>query len=256
MKIEPIIAPAAAEAETRIVSLFASPVLVRDGEDRDGLLAPLMRAAKAEQQAAPNYTKYLVGGWRSHDNAIRRQDPEIFAAFERRVVEAAVALSEAANPGAAIPRDGWRMVVWANVSRAGAFHRSHAHRHDGCVWSGVFYVDDGLDPGEAESGALVLEDRSGVAVATGGDAFARETRVPARAGRLVLFSPWQFHRVEPYQGARERISIAFNLFHDRLKIPLYPDMVLQRPNWRWEYFKGFMVALEWAKALPRRFGRR
>jgi uncharacterized protein (TIGR02466 family) len=240
-------------AETRIECLFPSPVLVSRWAGCAGMAERLKAAAKTEQAAAPNHTKYLVGGWRSHNDTLRRHDPDAFREFEARIVDAAIALSEAANPGCAVPREGWRAEIWANVSRAGAFHRSHAHRHDGCVWSGVFHADDGLAPGEAESGALILEDRSGVAVpvAEGESPLRRERRVPARTGQLVIFSPWLFHRVEPYAGTRERLSIAFNLFHDGLRIPLYPDMAIARPDWRWEYFKGPMLALSWMKSRLR-----
>lgn len=249
MKIERSAPIMSGRTDTSFETLFGSPVFIGGWSEAEALIPRLKAAAKAEQREAPNYTKYLVGGWRSRNDTLRRHDAEAFAAFEAFILDAAIRLTEGVNEGAPVPRTGWRAEIWANVSRAGAYHRSHAHRHDGCVWSGVFYADDGLDPGDAPSGILVLEDRSGVAVsvAPGDTPFRRERRIPARTGQVVIFSPWQFHRVETYAGRRERMSIAFNLFHDALKIPVYPDMAIERPNWRWEYFKGPMLALDWLK---------
>ncbi len=113
------------------------------------------------------------------------------------------------------PRFEMRLQMWANVSPPGASNQAHAH--PGCVWSAVYYVDDG---GDQESGKLVLNDprfpmnRMGAPdLLFVADGVAEEMRVQIapEPGKLVAFPSWLLHGVNPHNGTRDRISIALNV---------------------------------------------
>jgi hypothetical protein len=82
--------------------------------------------------------------------------------------------------GKAAPQK-WRVNAWANVNRSG--HGNEFHTHPGCVWSAVYYVDDG---GAGES-------------------------ISSMPGSLLMFPSWVSHAVRPYFGDGTRISVAINL---------------------------------------------
>jgi len=102
--------------------------------------------------------------------------------------------------------EGWGLVV-----RAGGYSRLHVH--PGWSLSGVYYVDAGdvLDD-RPDSGLLEFVDprpaaeTDRIAWLTGA---GREVILP-RPGLLVIFPSWLAHYVNPYQGIRPRVSIAFN----------------------------------------------
>jgi hypothetical protein len=66
-----------------------------------------------------------------------------------------------------------------------------------------------------------LEDPIGIARTSenNGDAFVHEVEITPGPGLMVLFPSTLRHRVEPYRGDSQRITIAWNLFHSRFHIP-------------------------------------
>ncbi len=117
-------------------------------------------------------------------------------------------------------RLGWSAEMWANVSPSGASNQMHAH--PGALWSVVYYVDTGYEPGrEDQGGELVLHDPrfpmnrmySADVVVKLPDGSGERTAqgIRPREGMLVAFPSWLKHSVQPYFGERERISIAINL---------------------------------------------
>ena len=113
------------------------------------------------------------------------------------------------------PRFQFTIEMWANVSPPGASNQYHTH--PGCLWSGVYYVDDGGD----ETAALVLQDPNFPLnrmyapdlqfVGRKGERFPTIEAFAPTPGRLIMFPSWLSHAVRPYTGDRERISIAMNL---------------------------------------------
>lgn len=160
-----------------------------------------------------------VGGWHSATDFLRWEGPESgelfghvasavkdYAAIERKVDAAALDLTVTAE-------------AWANVARPGNYAKPHVHPNSNV--SGVYYVDAGDAPADAlNSGVLELMDprnRPGMFETPGTlpfDAF----RVTPRTGLLLLFPAWQHHYVHPYQGTRPRISVAFNVTIQQLKV--------------------------------------
>lgn len=113
----------------------------------------------------------------------------------------------------------WLLDMWANVSPPGASNEYHSH--PGAVWSAVYYVDDGRNGMERDSGGeLVFQDPRMPMTrmlpldlryrAPDGSAYQEEYHVRPAAGTIVMFPPWLQHSVRPHRGQGERISIAMN----------------------------------------------
>jgi len=110
-------------------------------------------------------------------------------------------------------KDRFRLEGWVNVNRAG--NHNVLHCHPGCFLSATYYVKV---PEGMKGGNIVFRDPRGPAVAMyetpgidlpwvgsgSGIPFAPAT------GHLLLFPSWLEHRVEPFEGEGDRISIAFN----------------------------------------------
>jgi uncharacterized protein (TIGR02466 family) len=114
------------------------------------------------------------------------------------------------------PRYEMGMEMWANVSPAGSINQNHCH--PGCVWSAVYYIDDGGDP---EGGSLTLLDprypmnRMMAPDLRFADKTGRtedvQVKVTPLPGKLVVFPAWLTHGVKPHDGPRDRISVAMNV---------------------------------------------
>jgi len=147
----------------------------------------------------------------------------------------------------------WKISAWANVNPPGAFNASHDHSRDNNIWSGVYYVDVGRQDGNAPlGGRTIFEDHSLVPkeALLEPNPFARETVIQPENGLMVLFPGSLYHRVEPYRGVGDRITIAFNASHPGYVVPKYLGM--EELNWRWKYFLGPMMTMQYLRRRARR----
>ncbi len=173
--------------------------------------------ARAETHASASLSN--VGGWQSETDFQAWAGPsgEAVLAAARELGNGITALNDrgALKQGEV----AWRINAWANVNRAG--HSNEMHAHAGSYWSGVYYVDDGMDQDTQTGGELELLDPRGpaplmyapqlkIAIKSCLTAGLSEFQRP-RSGELYMFPAWLYHGVRPYLGARARISVAFNL---------------------------------------------
>ena len=119
------------------------------------------------------------------------------------------------------PRFEWTADMWANVSGSGASNNWHVHPQ--AFWSAVYYVDDGYSgPDDTTTGGeLVLQDPrypmnrmfSTELVFRSPDGRPQEyiNTIRPRSGTLIAFPSWLYHKVLPYLGDRQRISLAINM---------------------------------------------
>lgn len=107
--------------------------------------------------------------------------------------------------------------AWFHVTRRGGFFG--LHNHPMATWSGVYCVSAGEhDADKPDSGVLSFVNPAvgstmfiDVATANIKGAYASQIqnfRLPA--GQLILFPSWVLHDVKPFEGAGERITVAFN----------------------------------------------
>jgi uncharacterized protein (TIGR02466 family) len=107
-------------------------------------------------------------------------------------------------------RDRWTLRTWGTVLEAGGYQTAHMHP---LGWlSGVYYVEipDGLPAEMTATGAGALEFGAPPARVSAAASHPLR-RVEPRAGRLVLFPSYLYHRTLPFAGAGRRISLAFDV---------------------------------------------
>jgi uncharacterized protein (TIGR02466 family) len=140
-------------------------------------------------------------GWNSTDKAVL--DQPAFADLRQGLrVACDFALREMG-----VVQPAYRLESWINLHDRGGFNFPHIH--DGCLLSGVFYLQ--VPPG---SGSLIFRDpRPGVV----GSPFKGSTanghsdvQLVPEAGLAVLFPNWLEHHVEPHGNDVPRIAISFN----------------------------------------------
>jgi uncharacterized protein (TIGR02466 family) len=152
------------------------------------------------------------GGWHFKFDVFELREP-VVDEFREEMVEHLHAYLNQRRPPARKKRDRFRLQGWINVNCAG--DRNVLHCHPGCFLSGTYYV---RTPEAMKGGEIVFRDPRGPAVAMYetpdielpwvgngiGIPFSPET------GHVVIFPAWLEHHVEPFTGAGDRISIAFN----------------------------------------------
>jgi uncharacterized protein (TIGR02466 family) len=155
-----------------------------------------MRAATPEPAGRSNRK-----GWNSAEKTLL--DQPVFDAL-RAALRAACAH---ALEQMGVRSPSFALESWANIHDRDGFN--FAHMHDGCLLSGVFYLQ--VPPG---SGALMLRDPRPGVISTpfkGPHANSHnDVQVTPAEGLAVLFPNWLDHYVEPHGNDIPRIALSFN----------------------------------------------
>lgn len=202
--------------QVELRSYFATPVAVARLEGADALNAALKPLILEHERASEGVQHSNLGGWQS-DWDLETWGGEPARTLLNAARDLATRLT-ADRAGKAV-RVNWKTNAWANVNRRG--HGNEFHTHPGAFWSGTYYVDDGgIGDDPALGGEFEMQDPRGVAPAMyapllafnlpGGQSVGAAELIHPQAGQIVLFPSWLSHAVRPYEGTRERISIAFN----------------------------------------------
>jgi len=244
-----------------LFELFPMPLLTYQWPESDALNRELREVilAKAEEARGRSlWSGSNIGGWHSPKDLHRWPQPCIARLTER--IQAFVREMVARCVPEPLPDhlENWTFHAWANVSGRGAKNASHVHSHEKMtIWSGIYYVDSG-HPGDNAGGLTRFEDRSGVPkeLIRNPDPFARDFSVQPQPGLMVLFPSTLWHRVEPFFGSGQRITIAFNMTHPRFIIPDYSTAgtspTADLKGWMWRNFRGVMVTASVIKSRIRK----
>ncbi len=204
-------------AQVELRALFSTPVAVATLPDTKNLNSTLRDTILAREEAEPSTQHSNLGGWQSTwDLAEWGGDAAAAVLTFARQVANRLTVDRQGRPA---PQD-WQMNAWANINRLG--HGNEFHTHPGCVWSAVYYVDDGgIADDPSLGGQLEFQDPRGVAPAMfrpdlvpnvpGGASYGASEMVSPSAGTMIMFPSWVSHAVRPYTGNDVRISIAINL---------------------------------------------
>jgi uncharacterized protein (TIGR02466 family) len=152
------------------------------------------------------------GGWHYAFDLFELDDP-IVMEFRDQMTAHVQAYLNQLRPAERRKSDRFRLQGWINVNRPG--DRNTLHCHPGCFVSATYYVSV---PQNIRGGEIVFRDPRGPAVAMyetpGIDLpwVGNGVGIPfsPATGQLLIFPAWLEHAVEPFEGAGERISIAFN----------------------------------------------
>ena len=206
-----------------IRALFPTNILETRLRDAERLNAALLSAILARKAADPGIARSNILGWHSDTEMLRGGGEPARALGLATLQLCGAHTHDRGLGGTGRPRYEMGLEMWANVSPAGASNQVHAH--PGCVWSAVYYVDDG---GDLESGKLVLHDprypmnrmaAPDLVFAAGGEAEEMKYEIAPSPGKLVAFPSWLMHGVKPHEGPRARVSVALNV----LAIPVRPE---------------------------------
>jgi len=205
------------KTKIQIEPLFATPVAFAPLPNAEAVNTALRRTILERAETHPSTAHSNLGGWQSSWDLPEwgGEEATFLLSFARQLADKFTA----DRTGKPAPQD-WRMNAWANVNRNG--HGNEFHTHPGCMWSAVYYVDDG---GAAEDpslgGEFEIQDPRGVAPAMywpeivpavpGGASMGASEMINPVAGTVMMFPSWVSHAVRPYTGAGTRISIAINL---------------------------------------------
>ena len=202
--------------QVSVLNLFPTPVVVATIPDAEPLNAELKRIILAHEEKNESVERSNRGGWQSSWDINE---------WGGEPMKKVLAYGQAIVNDATVDREGnrhkyaWRINCWANVNRGG--HGNQFHTHPGALWSASYYVDDGgVDDDRSLGGEFEIADPRGVATVMympqltfpGPDyvGLGESQRLTPRAGVMVVFPSWLLHGVCPYNGTRERISIAMN----------------------------------------------
>ncbi|WP_395606489.1 TIGR02466 family protein [Pseudomonas sp. B22129] len=160
------------------------------------------------------------GGWQSA-NDFQKWDDASCVALVTFATAFATQLTAVHSEqyGLTEPAFEWKLNAWANVNQAG--HSNSLHGHPGAFWLGVYWVDaGGREDDPAVGGDLEFIDPRGMVASTYNPALRMRVEdcltagfsstYAATSGTFVMFPSWLMHSVQRFEGARPRVSIAFN----------------------------------------------
>jgi uncharacterized protein (TIGR02466 family) len=190
----------------QVENLFPTPVYWYVFKDLDPLNAELRDLILKQERAAPSMVKSNQGGWQSPTDFFRWEGQAVatLARYARRAVEVATSHVIPQNV-----RMEFYLSSWAAVNRKGHYNTTHVHPL--ATWSGVYYVDPGDEPPDADGGVLEFAHPILASVMTFFPGVLPSARlVRPEAGMMILFPSYLQHSVRMYHGERPRICVPFN----------------------------------------------
>lgn len=139
-------------AKHEVRDLFPTTVIVAELEEASSLNAALREAILARKAVAKGVNRSNVLGWHSDSDMLAWGGDSA-----RRLALTMMQLCGKYTQDVGVQNNRARfqmgLDMWANVSPPGASNQYHCHA--GCLWSGVYYVDDGGDPGRVRSSCSI-----------------------------------------------------------------------------------------------------
>jgi len=210
---------------TSWLPLFPTPVLCQALTDSARLNRLLIAATLQWRSHHLGIQRTNAGGWHSEKNLAVQPVPAIQAFLEqaRPVLSdwlmASFALAAKPDP------EHWQIELWANVNQRGHSNRAHDHFRTDVIASAFYYVQCG---GAQAGGQTIFINQQSVPNYVACEIAWRdqEYSMSPQDGMLVVFPSWLGHRVEPYAGDGDRITLAFNASHPAFKVKRVGDRPL------------------------------
>ena len=207
------------EASEKVVLAFPTPIYHFVRPDTEPVNRALLRMVLAREKKAPSSARSNIGGWQSGYDLLSWPGPEI--ELLKKWINDAFGEIMKVEAGPEPFNCRLSVTAWANLNRRGDYNRSHIH--GGNHWSGVYYVEPGDEVADRPlSGTIELIDpRPAVTVYDiPGITQVSTWTIHPEAGMMLLFPSWLRHGVLPYEGTKERLTIAFNIrIHELTREP-------------------------------------
>ena len=197
----------------RILPVFPTTIMQRRLEGMEEANRQLVALAAQIEGSEPNNTAGTTteGGFQTREDLFQRDHPGI-AALKPHIFSAVqdyagmMIRQEMTRPPTKVDFILWG---WAVTYRAG--NTQGLHVHPNAHISGVYYITtppSTLEPGDA--GKISFYDPRPRATMNQLPYQATRHRIAPVPGDMYLFPSWLEHSVSAFQGAGERICIAFN----------------------------------------------
>lgn len=204
--------------EAQQVGFFETPIAYCRLKDGESLIRDLQKSIQANRKQTEGLQRSNLGGWHSDTDMLKWGGDAA-----RQLAETAINIAKRMTHFQEATADSyeWHLRMWANVTPEGGLNQLHAH--PGNLWAAVLYLDigDDADSSSDVGGSFYLEDpRFPMSamhnpavrmIGVDGNPQQYEVELKLKRGNLVLFPAWLRHGVRPYNGKRERISIAMNI---------------------------------------------
>lgn len=204
--------------------LWPTPLLRRSLEGHETVNAGLTELFLEHRTKHPGGSGNVYS---SSDDLLQRYDHPALGALFGFVSESVFEIAQAMNASIwqATGASALQMHIvgaWFQIQNNFGFH--DIHNHGNCSWSGVYYVQ--IDPVTEREQHPVLGALNGITRFYGhqlgllggahmdmGNAYLQQSHVDVtpEAGTLIVFPSWLNHKAMPYDGARDRIIVSFNV---------------------------------------------
>jgi len=210
-------APADIKVRAELLGLYETAVLHGRLTEFEPMTQALEAAIRGHMALDSGLNRSNVGGWHSNTDMLDWGGPAA-----GQLAELAIRMAKRLShfDGRDPAKVEWSTRMWANITPPGGLNMSHAH--PGVLWAASYYVDMGDGSDGEVGGEFYFEDpRFPVplmtmpgfrAIGIDGQPQQNERKLLTKRGDLVLFPGYLRHGVRPYNGTRERISIAMNIY--------------------------------------------
>jgi uncharacterized protein (TIGR02466 family) len=179
--------------------------------DSEDLNKELTRLILSKEQEDAGVSTTNVGGWHSKKDLQDWEGRCVRTLISRILTLGQEMLKSFTNCTDPKLLADWTVQAWANINRYGHYNKYHTHIRNLNLWSGVYYIDTGTGrDNNATNARIAFADQHQVKP-RGRDEYVERYFVQPEPGLMLLFPSSLGHRVEPYNGSGNRITVAFNL---------------------------------------------
>lgn len=213
-------------AELECHDVLASPILSYQVPGAAVLNSELLQYVLELRARHPGVIKTNIGGWHS-DIALQVHAAPCIKLFlnSARYALSQLALRMFDVPDSHVDANAWRIEMWANVNGNGHANATHDHFATGTLLSAFYYVQSGGPDAEGRT-VFVADGPVPRYVQCPVKGRAVENVITPIDGVLVAFPSWLRHRVEPYRGGGDRVTLALNAGHPALPVRRVGDRPL------------------------------
>jgi len=199
------------DENVQVEPVFPTPIFWYVLRGADGLNTTLRDLILERERATQSIAKSNQGGWQSAPDLLQWGGPAI--ATLERYLNTVVRVATLRLLGPADQGVEFDMYAWAAVNRKGHYNTIHVHPMS--TWSGVYYVDIGLEPGESPDAQLEFQHPVTAALMTFFPGRLHSARlVQPENGMIILFPSYLQHSVRMHDGEAPRVCVSFNA-HER-----------------------------------------
>ena len=119
--------------DAEIIEIFPTPIMTVRWSQAERRNPELIQAIFAKEKAHPGVNRSNKGGWHSKGD-LPQWAGEAGRELLNFAVEVANTATERVMMGEPLAPHQWKVIMWANVNRAGQFNAVHVHPRS--TWSG------------------------------------------------------------------------------------------------------------------------